>query len=33
MNQLKLTTTGKFDIRYQGSDHNLQWAEIGILAG
>jgi endonuclease/exonuclease/phosphatase family metal-dependent hydrolase len=33
MNQLILTTAGKFDTRYQGSDHNLQWAEVGILAG
>jgi endonuclease/exonuclease/phosphatase family metal-dependent hydrolase len=32
-NQMLLTPTGKFDTRYQGSDHNLQWAEIGILAG
>jgi endonuclease/exonuclease/phosphatase family metal-dependent hydrolase len=28
-NQLVLTD-GRFDPRYRGSDHNLQWAEIGI---
>jgi endonuclease/exonuclease/phosphatase family metal-dependent hydrolase len=28
-NQLVLSG-GRFDPRYQGSDHNLQWAEIGI---
>jgi endonuclease/exonuclease/phosphatase family metal-dependent hydrolase len=28
-NQLVLVN-GRFDGRYQGSDHNLQWAEIGI---
>ena len=28
-NQLVLVD-GRFDPRYQGSDHNLQWAEIGI---
>jgi endonuclease/exonuclease/phosphatase family metal-dependent hydrolase len=28
-NQLVLVN-GRFDLRYQGSDHNLQWAEIGI---
>jgi endonuclease/exonuclease/phosphatase family metal-dependent hydrolase len=31
-NQMILTSTGKFDRDYQGSDHNLQWAEIGIPA-
>ena len=33
MNQMILTSTGKFDRNYQGSDHNLQWAEIGIPGG
>jgi endonuclease/exonuclease/phosphatase family metal-dependent hydrolase len=28
-NQVVLAS-GHFDTRYQGSDHNLQWAEIGI---
>jgi hypothetical protein len=32
-NQVVLTPEGKFDSRYQGSDHNLQWADIGIPAG
>jgi exonuclease III len=31
VNQLILTPTGKFDRGYQGSDHNLQWAELGLL--
>lgn len=29
-NQLIRTPTGEFDPAYQGSDHNLQWADIGI---
>ena len=28
-NQLVLSD-GRFDPAYQGSDHNLQWAEVGI---
>jgi endonuclease/exonuclease/phosphatase family metal-dependent hydrolase len=31
-NQLVLTD-GRFDRTYQGSDHNLQWAEVGIPRG
>jgi|GEM_PF-2141667 len=30
VNQMILTSSGKFDERYRGSDHNLQWARIRI---
>ncbi|MFC0682387.1 hypothetical protein ACFFGH_31545 [Lysobacter korlensis] len=32
-NQLVLTSAGNFDTAFQGSDHNLQWADIGIPGG
>jgi len=30
VNQMILTSSGRFDERYRGSDHNLQWARIRI---
>jgi len=30
VNQMILTSSGKFDERYRGSDHNLQWARIRV---
>ncbi|MDM7832541.1 endonuclease/exonuclease/phosphatase family protein [Cellulomonas edaphi] len=30
VNQMVLTSSGAFDERYRGSDHNLQWARIRI---
>ncbi|WP_029292152.1 endonuclease/exonuclease/phosphatase family protein [Cellulomonas sp. HZM] len=30
VNQMVLTSSGKFDERYRGSDHNLQWADVRI---